>query len=262
MSAKSTQVAAFVAGVLALGICHGQLAADGDRPDLPAAEKQIFSETNAFRRQEGRGELKVNAELSKAAHYFAKFMAETDKYGHTADGKEPWDRAKKYGYDYCLIEENIAYQFDLRGFTTRRLAEGFVEGWKHSPGHRKNMLNADVGEIGVAVAHSPQSGKFYAVQMFGRPKSAAIQFSVANRSDTAVTYKVDEESFTLEPRFTRTHEACTVPKVTFSTPEESGTRLEGTHEFRPSAGTQFVVRREGAGRLTVQAERREASTKR
>src|SRR5437870_4974 len=180
MFAKSLTASLIVTGTIFAGASYGE--SEGGRspsttteptvrPDLAGVEKQIVSETNAFRRQEGRGALKVNPELSKAAQYFAKFMAETDKYGHTADGHEPWDRAKKYGYDYCMVEENIAYQFSSEGFTTSRLAQGFVDGWKSSPGHRRNMLNPDVDETAVAVARSASSGKFYAVQMFGRPKS-------------------------------------------------------------------------------------------
>ena len=39
------------------------------------------------------------------------------------------------------------------GFTPKELADGFLEGWKQSPGHRKNMLDPDVTQIGVGVAH-------------------------------------------------------------------------------------------------------------
>src|SRR5438045_3452009 len=124
MITQRFQVAPLVVGALAAGLCFGQSTtpaarepATGDaRPELSAVEKQVVTETNAFRRQESRGELKVNPELSKAARYFADFMAKTDKFSHTADGQEPWDRAKKYGYDYCLVEENIAYEFNPEAF--------------------------------------------------------------------------------------------------------------------------------------------------
>jgi len=38
------------------------------------------------------------------------------------------------------------------------------------------MLDPDVTEIGVAIAQSEESQYFYAVQVFGRPKSLSIAF--------------------------------------------------------------------------------------
>jgi uncharacterized protein YkwD len=119
-------------------------------------------------------------ELNKAAEYFAQYMATHDKYGHTADDNRPADRAKKFGYRYCIVLENIAYQFSSIGYTTQELGEKFFAGWKTSPGHRKNMLDPAVAQTGVAVAQSQDSGYYYAVQMFGRPKSKSIEFSLFN----------------------------------------------------------------------------------
>ena len=139
-------------------------------------------------------------ELSRAARYFADFMARTDKYGHTADGKQPSDRAKEYGYNFCIIAENIAWEFKTYGFTTEGLAERLFRGWKNSPEHRANMLDPDVYDIGVAVAHSEKTGRYYGAQEFGRPPSKAISFQVANRTSGSVHYTVDGESFTLPER--------------------------------------------------------------
>lgn len=140
------------------------------RVDLPAVEKLVVDATNAFRGQEGLDSVRPDRALAKAAQDFADYMARTDRYGHTADGRNPADRARGQGYGYCLLAENIAYQYNSAGFRTAELARGFVEGWKHSPGHRKNMLEPAVTDTAVAVAHSEKSGRYYAVQMFGQPK--------------------------------------------------------------------------------------------
>ena len=92
--------------------------------------------------------------LAKTARYFADYMARTDNYGHTADGRQPSARATEHGYDYCVVAENIAYQFSSTSFETGELVDGFVEGWKQSPGHRKNILDDTVIDTGVAVAYS------------------------------------------------------------------------------------------------------------
>jgi uncharacterized protein YkwD len=133
-----------------------------DSIDLPLAEKLVVNLTNEFRTREGRGTLILAPKLDETAQDFAEFMARTDKYGHAADGKQPAARAKQHGYDPCIVAENIAYQYRSAGFSTQELAHGFVQGWMDSPGHRKNMLDADVTETAVAIAQSGKSGYYYA----------------------------------------------------------------------------------------------------
>ena len=79
------------------------------------------------------------------------------------------ERARRHGYAWCFIAENIAYQYDSRGFATESLAHGIVEGWKKSAGHRRNLLAREATHTGVAVARSEKTGYYYAVQLFGRP---------------------------------------------------------------------------------------------
>ena len=149
-----------------------------------------------------------NPHLAKAARYFADFMARTDQYSHSADGSEPAGRATKFGYDYCTVAENIAYTFNSQGFGTAELANRFVDGWQNSPEHRRNMLEPNVTDTAVAIAQSAKTGRFYAVQLFGRPKSASIEFKVENRAGVEVEYALDGQTFALPPRVTRTHQGC------------------------------------------------------
>src|SRR5207248_10434675 len=137
------------------------------KPDLAEVEKLVVSYSNEFRKHQGRRPLKVNDKLGKAAHDFADFMARTDKFSHTADGKQPSQRVSESGYAWCAVAENIAWEYNSEGFTTERLARELVEGWKHSPEHRRNLLDPDVTEIGVAVAFGKASGRYYGVQDFG-----------------------------------------------------------------------------------------------
>ena len=129
----------------------------------------MVDRTNDFRRQQGLEPVRRDEVLGRSARYFANFMAKTDKYDHTADGNEPAARAKVRGYDYCLVSENISYQYSSADFATAELARRYVEGWKDSPGHRKNMLEPAALHTAIAVAKSPESGRYYAVQLFGRP---------------------------------------------------------------------------------------------
>lgn len=228
-------IAAWTIVSLTAGLASAQIQEEtGDRgaspssrptPDLAAVAKRIIHQTNDFRKQHGRQQVRSDSKLMKTAADFAQYMAEHDKYGHTADGRRPAQRASQHGYEYCIVTENIAYQYSSRGFGGKRLARRFENGWEDSPGHRKNMLDRDVTETGVGVARSASSGAYYAVQMFGRPKSKQIEFQVANPGADTVEYTLkgrgSQKDFSLPPRVTRTHQRCRPGKLEF---QEDGKR--------------------------------------
>jgi hypothetical protein len=167
-------------------------------------------------------------------------MARTGKYGHGADGRRPPQRAAAAGYDYCLVAENIAYQYRSSGFESAdALAQALVEGWKRSPEHRHNMLLGNATETGTGIAQG-EGGRYFAVQMFGRPSSAEVRFSIENRSGQPVRYSAGERSFTLEPRVTRTHTLCRRPELSIEAPD-------GGEPFRaqPEDGARYTVTARG-----------------
>ena len=138
-------------------------------PDLREVERRVGGLTNELRLAEGRARLEPDPRLDAAARELARVMAATGRLAHDADGKRPWDRAREHRYSWCLVGENIAYRYMSRHFLAHELAEDFVRDWKDSPGHRKNMVDANMVHIGVAVARSPATGGYYAVQLFARP---------------------------------------------------------------------------------------------
>ncbi len=228
------------------------LAKDAKQADLAGTGALIVQQTNRFRKEMGRDAVATNPVLAQTAADFAKFMAKTNKFGHTADGNHPNDRARQQGYDSCLIAENIAVEFSSRGFTTQALASKFVQGWKHSPGHRKNMLDPDVIETGVGVAQS-ETGYYYAVQMFGRPRSKSITFRVANKSGTTVEYWLGDRSFKLPPDYTETHTVCRRLDLRMQPPPVQASPLKPkagqpapktatkANSLHPADGDRFVI---------------------
>ena len=198
--------------------------------DMPDAARRVVDLTNAFRRQQNLQPTGPAPQLASTARYFADFMARTGKFSHSADGSEPAARAKRFGYDYCTVAENIAYVFSSEGTDTAELARRLVDGWQNSPEHRRNMLDANVTETAVAIARSPRTDFYYAVQLFGRPKSQMVEFKVANRAGIAVEYTVDGQTFALPARATSTHQVCSRPVVRFH-----GKTLQ------PAAGQQLVI---------------------
>ena len=217
-------------------------------PDLAEAAAGIVKRTNDFRCDQDREPLDVNPKLKETARYFADFMARTDQYGHRADGQSPAQRASHHDYDFCIVAENIAYQFSSAGFATEELVEATVEGWKQSPGHRESMLDPAVTEIGVALAYGEQSGNYYAVQMFGRPRSMSIEFKIANNADVTVDYRLGDQTFPLPPRVTRTHLQCRASELSFQWPDGQGSKT-----VQPNDGDRYSIERDDAGQLQLDA---------
>lgn len=215
--------------------------------NVERAERHVLEDTNAFRREQGREAVAPNRELGKAARYFAEYMASTDRYGHNADGQKPEQRARVHGFDYCLVSENIAMQYNSAGFDTLGLARGFVEGWKKSPNHRKNMLESGATQTAVAIARSPRTSRWYAVQMFGRPRADSVEFRITNSATETVSYDIAGRNFSLRPGTVRIHEECSPEDLTLKT-------RGGPQSLQPRRGDRLVVVRE-SGRTALRLER-------
>jgi uncharacterized protein YkwD len=214
-----------------------QSAADEKKPDLNEVASRIIERTNSFRKEKNLQPLASEEKLSATAREFAKFIADTGKYGHEADGLQPYERAARHGYEYCIVLENLAYKYDSEGVTQEGLISFFVESWKDSLNHRKNMLDPDVTQIGVAIM-SRGKGYYCAVQMLGRPKSAMIRFEIANKTDIPLEYTVDDKEYTLMPQRIHDQETCRGPAITLRLPGD-----KDLQKVRPANGDRFEYRR-------------------
>lgn len=132
-------------------------------------EKKVVDATNAFRAQNGLSVLKTKVQLIVVAQNHARNMARQDKFGdtdqngHVLDGHSFEYRIEKSGYPFERAAENVGFQ-RVHGDP----ATAMMEDWKHSSGHRRNMLTPELTEIGVGAAQG-KSGRWYFVQVFGRP---------------------------------------------------------------------------------------------
>ena len=110
----------------------------GDR----ALEQRVIDLTNAERQRHGCPPLANNDRLHAAALAHSVDMAEQRYFSHTSlDGSSLRDRIDRQGYSWRMIAENIAMGY--------RTPESVVDGWMNSAGHRANILNCDLAEIGV-----------------------------------------------------------------------------------------------------------------
>jgi uncharacterized protein YkwD len=210
-----TLLLAALALLAAAGAAWNAQAADSDAATRAAtgapsdaASARVTAQTNALRQQNALNEVVASDALTAAAVAFARYMARTGNYGHEADGRTPADRARAQGYDLCLVDENIGYVQRGVPLPADAVADAFYDGWRKSPTHRRNMLDPDATQTGVGLAQAA-SGRWYGVQMFGRPRSAGITFSITNTGTrSAFHYRLGERAFTLPARVTRTHTLC------------------------------------------------------
>ncbi|HSW06492.1 MAG TPA: CAP domain-containing protein [Aquabacterium sp.] len=206
------------------------------QPDLAQAEQALVERSNVFRQSQGLLPTRPDARLSAAAAEFAAYMARTDRYGHDADGRQPQQRAQAHAYAHCMVAENIAYRFNSAGFDTAELAQGFVQGWIDSPGHRRNLLAAEATHIGAAIARSPRTDRYYAVQMFGRPAALRLRFEISNRSSQALHYQLGDTAYSLGRGATRWHEHCSAPTLSLALPgQDRPTTLQ------PADGARYRI---------------------
>jgi hypothetical protein len=220
-------------------------------PDIPVVESAIVEMTNTFREQNQLAPVKANAGLTKAARAYAEFLAKSNRFSHTADGRQPAERITAAGYGHCQVAENLASNLNSRGFETRQLAREATEGWKHSPGHRKNMLLPHVTDTGVAVAKARGEQKYVLVQLFGRPRSLSYKFKVNNQAAETVQYAFRDGTHEIKPRTLVTHTACLPGEIAF---RRSGNALTGQSlnaRYRARDGDVYVLRSNNTGGITV-----------
>lgn len=140
--------------------------------DVPSKKNHPFVQkvlalTNVHRKTAGLTPLTLNSKLNNVAHAHSKSMAVDDFFSHTgADGSTAFDRISAEGYQYRKAAENIG-----AGYST---PESVVNAWMNSPGHRENILNGDLKEIGIGyyyLKNDTGAVKYnnYWTQAFGTP---------------------------------------------------------------------------------------------
>ena len=122
------------------------------------SERQLFESVNRERTAQGLSALQWDVNLFKAARKHALLMLNLNQLEHQLPGEAGLDaRAAEAGARFGMIAENIAVGPD---------PDAIHNGWMHSPGHRKNILNPRLTSIGIAAVRGP--GGLYAVQDFSQ----------------------------------------------------------------------------------------------
>ena len=115
--------------------------------------------------------LKINQQLVQAAQQKAQDMLSKNYFNHVSPtGVIPWYWLDSVGYKYTAAGENLAKDF--------KESEFVHQAWMESSSHRKNILNKNYQEIGIAVVEGTINGEktVLAVQFFGKSTKITASF--------------------------------------------------------------------------------------
>lgn len=120
--------------------------AAGDTQAEP--QPQFAAWVSELRAKHGLGPVQNNRKLQKTAELHAQDMMKRGFFDHRgSNGSSVGKRAKKMGYRFCKISENIAMG--------QKSAQAVMNDWIKSSGHFKNMLLR--GGVHIGVARSSQN---------------------------------------------------------------------------------------------------------
>lgn len=134
--------------------------AAGDTPSNAVALRS-FELNNQYQLANGRTALRYNTGLETVAqNWSATMMRDINSQGRAGFRHNP-DASAQIPSGWTRTAENIAVNAD---------ADALFAGWKASPGHNANMLNADLTDFGFGSARlsagSPYGSQLVATQNF------------------------------------------------------------------------------------------------
>jgi uncharacterized protein YkwD len=137
------------------------------KPEAPTTSlspefQRVLDLTNAERTARGLVPLTYSPQLGLAAQIHSQDQANMGTLTHTgSDGSNPGARITRTGYSWRTWAENAAAGY--------RTADEVMSGWMNSPGHRANLLNPNMTEIGLGLAYTA-GGYPYWTQDFAAPR--------------------------------------------------------------------------------------------
>lgn len=152
-------------GAVALSLPSGAEAASCVKPaNLSEVAKDMQKAMNADRRRAGLRAVSLSRDLITAAQRHACDMVERGYFDHRdPNGNKPSDRVRRTGYKSCLTAENIAMG--------QQSVPEVEAGWMGSRGHRKNILDPQITDIGIGVVQPSDARRtnLYWVLVMAKP---------------------------------------------------------------------------------------------
>jgi uncharacterized protein YkwD len=129
---------------------------------VQSTEAVIYTKVNEIRKKHGLPELTWAADVAEVARKHSKDMAVKGYFAHVnPEGEQVNTRLEKAGIVFTVSAENI-----LKSNEFTEIADESTRRWMESPGHRDNILNADVTETGVGIYKAVEDNNYYITQVF------------------------------------------------------------------------------------------------
>lgn len=210
-------------------------------PDILSEEsRKVLTLTNQYRVEQGLPELQENESLRLSAVKKCQDMLIEQYFSHVGPGgRAVSDWLKQVGYQYRVAGENLALGFSR--------AENLVKAWKESDSHRRNLLDPDYEEIGVAIASGKYQGRetTFATQHFGT-QVVRQESRVDDPEEEVVEEEEEQEKDREETSFLEEDQDVagqTEPRTETSDPP-SGTESETATEQEPYSEQEEIVTEE------------------
>ena len=110
-------------------------------PEAAGIVAEVIRLVNAEREKQGLAALSEDSRLNEAAQFHARYMAQNDCMEHECPGGPTVpERLADVDYQWHRASENIA--------AGQAGPDEVVAGWMNSPGHRANILDPEVADVG------------------------------------------------------------------------------------------------------------------
>jgi len=131
--------------------------------EIETLERECFDEVNRVREGYGLDPLELSEELLEVARYYSRRMAEENFFSHVdPEGQTVRQRVSRAGIRWRVLGENLAF---TNGYINPVAVS--VRGWMESPGHRRNILEADYRHAAIG-AWISKDGTVYFTEIFMR----------------------------------------------------------------------------------------------
>jgi uncharacterized protein YkwD len=120
----------------------------------PAIEQSMLAQLNSYRVSKGLVPLRANANLTRAARFHSRDMAQNAYFDHTSpDGEQFFERLTRFGYRWLGAGEAIGEASGLSD--ADGAATSAISMWQHSPPHNKIMLTPGYRSVGIGAWCAP-----------------------------------------------------------------------------------------------------------
>jgi uncharacterized protein YkwD len=186
-----------------------------------AAAEALFHLVNAARAEGGLKPLGFSDELAAVSRGYCVEMARTGAIAHESKiSGGPADRAKRAGIQFTRLTENLALAAD---------AAAAHEGLMNSPGHRANILDPAVSEVGIGAIAAIEDGieSLIVTQMFASPPERIVPAAAVaeltsrlNAARKAKSLKPFSRHPWLDARAAEALASCGASTLTYASKEE------------------------------------------